>query len=1659
MYKKSSKIIASLIVFIMLITNMSTVGIHVGEVIAANSELDTQTSKTNNPNVEFDTFFEEGNKTHEGIKNIGEENKIVAQISVKNAGYLRDARIEFVEPNFETSNNINAEDKVSKIENNVIFLNQIDNGENVSIELPIEFKHSTQVNIAQFDKTSTVKFTGTYVDENGKARNIKKDITLDLKWTANAEAEVTSQISKYVPYDINGQKGLILQMLVKSSVKDNILPVKENVIEIEAPKINNIYPTNVTVYNQDNNVAFENNYDENTNKLTIISRNNANEANEIYWSNNIADEYIVTYIYPETALTEEEITTKIQASSNIKVYSYNEQTLISSYENTVTLKDKIGEVVDYEIIATEKLTKGYMYANYNSTEKTETNYTEIVKTNIDLPQLIDEITLNMGVDKFDKETATGMINTYYKNIRIAKSEFNKFFGEEGFIKIYSGENLVATIDNTLEQEEIVLELNVETLTIKTSKPVVAGELTLELEKAIKGELTYNKQEVETFESINIEANMSVKNGETEIVNKNVNAQIKLEQPVLETELVVSNTNLSTILTNENVEIRAILKTDSEYNKLYENPTVVINLPSYIENINIKNAKLMFDEELTMGEPKLIQNADGSKQIVIELSGVQTKYSLDSAYKGANIVITADITVNNLTPNKEAEIKMTTINGNEQVETTSMVNFIAPMGIVTVNKISNFAQGSELVALTSDEKATLEVTTSAKNATAEIQVINNYSNIINNIQILGRTLASGTTDTDSDESLNNTFDAPMLGAINTNGMENVSIYYSTNGSATNDLNNPENNWTTEVTDFSTVKSYLIVLNDYTMNIGDTVKFTYDVQIPENLNYSEKVSSVYTVHFDNVQEEQTIRDYATARTLTLETGVAPELEVNLSSYSVEESTVREGQYVKFIATVTNTGTIDAQNVRLNVTAPSENIYAYEDENGEVILTKDASIFENPEEYLAITYITKHTEFVQENYYTGYRDSEEKEKTIEIGTVKAGETIEIEYEIKIDNVKFDETKLFLEENSKLPEVIMSNMVRVIADDMQKEVASNEYNLKVEDGQVSIILQANSAPDNILTKGDELKYNAQITQINSTGAIKNVVVTVKIPSGLVIKNAILENYTYTTEEIKYTLKINGANNTAEFTIEELKVGDKVGCIVTTEVGDMIGEITPDVRATIDGKDTHYGNIIKNTVSKLDFEIVQSNLDNPYVKENENLTFEYKITNTSDVYCDDFVFENVIPEGMQIVGVQIVTDDETSTLKNYSQEKLVINRTFKAGQTIIIRVIVKAVLLETGETQKEITNYATISGSKFETKQSNSVKATIEYNEEAHKNPNNPDEETNTKKLISGIAWLDKNQDGERNEGEEVLPGIEVRLLNKATNETLKTTKTSSSGEYIFTELEAGDYLVVFVYNSYKYELTQYKKTGVSQSTNSDVINVNMEIDGVETVVAISDTIRISNSNIRNIDIGLIESEKSDLKLDKYISGITLTYGNTTKTYDYENAKLAKVEIPAKNLSNATVIVEYKIVVTNEGAIGNYVKKIVDYIPKDMKFNAELNRDWYQSTNGDIYNSSLSNTKLESGETREVTLVLTKNMTDSNVGIVNNNAELYEVYNEEGIADIDSTPANKVSGEDDMSAADVVISVKTGDAILYTVIISSIICVAMGISIYYIRKKVLRKI
>ena len=80
--------------------------------------------------------------------------------------------------------------------------------------------------------------------------------------------------------------------------------------------------------------------------------------------------------------------------------------------------------------------------------------------------------------------------------------------------------------------------------------------------------------------------------------------------------------------------------------------------------------------------------------------------------------------------------------------------------------------------------------------------------------------------------------------------------------------------------------------------------------------------------------------------------------------------------------------------------------------------------------------------------------------------------------------------------------------------------------------------------------------------------------------------------------------------------------------------------------------------------------------------------------------------------------------------------------------------------------------------------------------------------------------------------------------------------------------------------------------------------------------------------------------------------------------------------------------------------------------------------------------------------------MTENNTGLINNRAEIEECFNDIGKADTDSTPNNLVKGEDDLGAADVIISISTGaKTVSYTILIV-INTVLISFAIYLIFKK-----
>ena len=244
---------------------------------------------------------------------------------------------------------------------------------------------------------------------------------------------------------------------------------------------------------------------------------------------------------------------------------------------------------------------------------------------------------------------------------------------------------------------------------------------------------------------------------------------------------------------------------------------------------------------------------------------------------------------------------------------------------------------------------------------------------------------------------------------------------------------------------------------------------------------------------------------------------------------------------------------------------------------------------------------------------------------------------------------------------------------------------------------------------------------------------------------------------------------------------------------------------------------------------------------------------------------------------------------------------------------------------------------------------------------------------------------------------------------------------------------------------LTDYEKEGVDTRYTSKAISQELTINGETKTVGGTEIIQVSDANIANMNIGLREAKIYDLKLDKYVSRIVTQNSSGTTTTNFENETLAKAEIDAKLINNTNIVVEYTIRVTNEGEVPAYVRRIVDYVSTEYTFSSELNTDWYEQ-DGKLYNTSLSNEKIEPGEAKEITLILTKKMSENNTGLISNTAEIAESYNEQGLKDQDSTENNNATKEDDLGKADVIISIKTGQVVsTIGIILASIAVIGLG--------------
>lgn len=1498
-------------------------------------------------------------------------------------------------------------------------IDQINAGETKELDFKIVARNDDQFKLDLLNMESKIKLTGTYSNDN-KTEEINKEETVSVKWNAQelynmddetrkATKVLENEIITNKTYTIDGEEKRVVQVKIKSGIKDNIYPIEKTQItanplesgkmeegkfvaenELKAEKVEVVAYSTKATNGKDGSANFgkteENKlgswkYDSESGKITITVNNSKDENNCVAWAKNAVDEFVITYIYNEESVKNVNAFRTV-VESNLKLYT-DEGEHKKTVRYWVTNTEK-AMPIELNIQAPESLSK-------RNIQKGE-SFAEAWTLNISNTQIGGDILAVSKIDKLniaDSEDIKPV--THYNATYINKEDFINILGENGEIVILNmatGEELgKITKESTIENNDKILGIsyseNASQIGVQISKPVKAGKLSIASRKTLNiSSVEEYVSKIDKIDSLTINAIAGIqKAGEEDFIysTETISKQISLVSPKSNAELGINlGKDKETLPVGEEnkVDFTVTLHTSKETDKLFNNPTVQIELPEQVKEASIV--------ENTEG----ISNANGlelngitinNNIIEVKLTGNQGEY-VDYNGQDTTITFSANLKTPELQPTTTGDIKLTVVNGEEKIEDSKQVTFSAEKGIILANSISNY-NGEEPEILAIKENSKTGLLSEEKSAIAQVKgtIINNTEKDVENVVVVGNFAGEGSTIT------------PIL--KEQIAVENATVEYSADGQTWEAYNAEK---------ASTYKNYKITFAKLADKSITT--FTYKIEIPENLGANKSMNSTYAIKIEDKAQK--------AATITLETPQKIEIEVSAKAIS---DTIYEEQEVTFTVDVTNKSNVTAKNVSLEASLPEELELVSKPENFDIEAGKTVT-----------KTITSKVKALPE---------ETKQKDITT-TIKA-----------IPNGKEDQAKTVEVKN-----VVKQALIKATIEDAYSDGAEFIY------------------------EGGQLGYKTTITNV-SDETLTNVVITSKLPEGTKLNTKEIGVYKYEAtedpdmmkvEKIDIDIKESEKNGSIIYIIPKLEKGQTINIEIKMKADKLDKNVYE--------KEISYNEVISinemedytlrkdDIVIKPNYEISFSSENltdssrNTYVNPGDEISYTLNIKNKTRFTQD---IEINISE---ITGLKQLTKvEEAISIGN----SYAIKKEIKPEETY--RLDIKGIANDAKE-EDSIINFKAIISQIIQDREGISETREIVLNEETTEyrikgtktdepdkpvDPDKPDTPTDKTYSISGTAWLDENEDGIKDEKEKLLKGILVKIkqINKDNvAEYLKgedgkeiTAITDNDGKYEFKELKAGKYIIEFEYNTKTYKLTPV--------TNKDSVPTAPTTSEGTTVK--TDTLDVINENIENINIGLVLNSKFDLELNKYITKVTVQNNSGTTEYNYKNEQLAKVEIKAKQMASSTVLVEYQIEVKNNGAVPGTATVIADYLPKGLKFNSEMNTNWYQGTDGNLYTEELKDIMLEPGESKQVKLVLTKAMTSNSTGTFTNAAEIYEDKNDFGLVDTNSTPANKEQKENDYSTAELIISTATGSPMMYIgiIIISMLI---LGGGIYLINKKVI---
>lgn len=483
---------------------------------------------------------------------------------------------------------------------------------------------------------------------------------------------------------------------------------------------------------------------------------------------------------------------------------------------------------------------------------------------------------DLDYDQFmlqDKMTVASSMTGFVLNRGIYFSGAGLLLENDGYIRVYDEDSGVllhefsSTDWNSYNEDTPYMFNNpVEHIRVETSGTDNLASIIITSLKQINDKvLTTNidKAQFDTFKYISSSVSTYIKNNNQDYTLLNNSNGIGMYESAVSVVDCLAEPNA--IGTNDTYNVKLMVNTYSrtQYEEKWKDGTFILKFPSEVSDVKVNsiisndnNVSVLGYEVIEIENSKVLKIITGndtpsSYTLTID-ANITPNFDINSIQNNTQIELYASNSIGNKYVNVNSDIY--DVNGNsnntEVVGYSNIEFLIAPSSSISSYQVATLDGNQEgIIAprVARTEKGTRE-------ARVDIKLKNNYDNSISDVVIQGVIPFENNTFVGSDIDMGSTYSTTMKNtgiSIPEGVAAYAKVYYSTESKPSKELADPNNGWkiASQIDDWSAVKSFLIDLGNYEIQSGNssTLTFSYDIVIPEGIEYNEISYSSHSVYF--------------------------------------------------------------------------------------------------------------------------------------------------------------------------------------------------------------------------------------------------------------------------------------------------------------------------------------------------------------------------------------------------------------------------------------------------------------------------------------------------------------------------------------------------------------------------------------------------------------------------------------------------------------------------------------------------------------------------------------------------------------------------------------------------------------------------------------------